>query len=114
MQTYFSETPHVKGGSGKAVEALHCFSALTNGRKMLAASAPGVQNFACLNGLRVISTTWVIMGHTYYIFSLTRVANFSAIVKVRGDSKQAMPRLIVPSSYGSNVCRTFSNGISRR
>jgi len=71
-------------GCGGAVRVLHCFSALSNGRKLLAAGPPsGSTNFACLSGIRVISTMWVVMGHTYYILSLTRVANLSAILKVQ-------------------------------
>ena len=84
VQTYFKVPTPAKSGSrsGRAVEALHCFSALSNGRKLLAPTAATSQNFACLNGIRVISTTWVVMGHTYYALSFARVTNLPALAKV--------------------------------
>ena len=42
---------------------LLCFSVITNGEKILnTKQAPG--NIAAINGIRTISTTWVILGHT--------------------------------------------------
>ena len=48
--------------SGPAVKVLHCFSALNNGRKLLSTAAPP-GSFTCLHGIRVLSATWVVMGH---------------------------------------------------
>ena len=43
-----------------------CFSALTNGRKLLTVQSGGSHsNLAALNGIRVISMFWVILGHTH-------------------------------------------------
>ena len=42
---------------------LLCFSVITNGEKILnTKQAQG--NIAAINGIRTISTTWVILGHT--------------------------------------------------
>ena len=42
---------------------LLCFSVIANGEKILnTKQAPG--NIAAINGIRTISTTWVILGHT--------------------------------------------------
>ena len=48
------------------VKFLLCFSAYTNGSKLFSTSNTP-QNIDCINGLRVLSMGWVIMGHTYYI-----------------------------------------------
>ena len=50
-----------------------CFSALTNGRKLLTVQAAGPHsNLAALNGIRVLSMFWVILGHSHlFIMSYT-------------------------------------------
>jgi len=50
--------------SGLPVRALHSFSALNNSRKLLATKATA-ENFGCLNGMRVLSTAWVVIGHCF-------------------------------------------------
>jgi hypothetical protein len=45
--------------------ALHCFSAINNGRKLLSTKSSGSDNLSCVHGIRFLSTTWVIMGHTW-------------------------------------------------
>ncbi|XP_059352860.1 nose resistant to fluoxetine protein 6-like isoform X2 [Daphnia carinata] len=49
-----------------SLQALHCFSMLTNGRKLLSTKSIVVDNLACLNGMRVLSTTWIVLYHSYY------------------------------------------------
>jgi len=65
---------------GIAVRALHCFSALNNSRKLLATTKSS-ENFGCVNGIRVISTTWVVMGHSYYVLVLASYSNISGAAK---------------------------------
>lgn len=62
---------------GIAVNVLHCFSALNNGRKLLSMKVnPGGGTLTCLNGMRVLSTLWVVIGHTWtYISIYTHNAN---------------------------------------
>lgn len=58
----FLKNPVDASKSSTAIKTLHCFSALNNSRKiLLTAYTPG--SFTCLHGIRVLSTTWVVMGH---------------------------------------------------
>lgn len=52
---------------GLFLRALHCFSAINNGRKLLSTKT-GAGNLGCLNGIRVMSTFWVVMGHSLLNF----------------------------------------------
>lgn len=51
---------------GKLVTGLHCFSLFNNGRKLLSmkVSSRGT-NLGCIHGIRVLSTLWVVIGHTW-------------------------------------------------
>lgn len=50
---------------GLSVRVLHCFSSLNCGRKLLSTDVKSSENLNCLNGIRVLSTTWVVMGHSF-------------------------------------------------
>lgn len=51
---------------GKVFTVLHCFSALNNGRKLLSMKVnAGGRTLGCLNGMRVLSTLWVVIGHAW-------------------------------------------------
>ncbi len=55
---------------GAAISALHCFSALNNGRKILSmkvTSSASADNLGCVHGLRFFSTCWVVLGHVWVI-----------------------------------------------
>ncbi|XP_071955722.1 nose resistant to fluoxetine protein 6-like [Antedon mediterranea] len=58
---------------GCLVKFLLCFSLLTNGRKILN-TKQGEGSISCLNGIRVISLTWVILGHSY-VFPFQLISN---------------------------------------
>lgn len=48
-------------------DVLHCFSALSNGRKLLSLSGgsdSSSDNLSCLNGIRFVTTFWLICVHT--------------------------------------------------
>ena len=88
-----------------AVRYLHCFSVINNGKKLLSTKAPP-GNLACLNGLRkiwikkwtnfvfgkylirwfsfvgVLSTTWVVMGHSYSMDTLHTMYNLNQLYNV--------------------------------
>ncbi len=54
---------------------LLCFSAVSNGEKILSVkNTPG--SLTCLNGIRVLSMGWVILGHTFSF--LVAVAGIAA------------------------------------
>jgi hypothetical protein len=70
---------------GKALSALHCFSALSNGRKILSmkvTSSSSNDNFGCIHGIRFFSTVWVVVGHTW-IIGAYKTMNPRAVKTVR-------------------------------
>ena len=52
---------------------LLCFSMITNGKKILSL-APATDNVGCINGIRFLSLTWVILGHVFAFF-LAAISN---------------------------------------
>ena len=50
---------------GLTMKSLQCFSMLTNGRKLLSTKSVAVGNLSCLYGIRVLSTTWIVLCHIY-------------------------------------------------
>ena len=67
------------------VTVLHCFSALSNGRKLLSLkpAATGSDNLSCLHGIRFLSTCWVVLGHTWFKSATSNVANPKMVVQVK-------------------------------
>ncbi len=66
------------------VSALHCFSALTNGRKLLSMKSGknSKTNLACVHGVRVLSTCWVVIGHTWIIGAASNSVNPNMVTQV--------------------------------
>lgn len=64
-----------------AVRVIHCFSVLSNGRKLLSTKS-SAESFSCLHGIRVLSTTWVIMAHTYLIAAQFLPYNLYMVIQV--------------------------------
>ncbi|XP_071492150.1 nose resistant to fluoxetine protein 6-like [Diadema antillarum] len=58
-----NEKPQIRLGWAVLDGTMMSFSAVTNGRKLLSAKK-AAGNMAVLNGLRVISMFWIILGHT--------------------------------------------------
>ena len=75
VRMYF-DSPIDPNDETMAVRVLHCFSVINNSRKLLATTSSS-DNLACVHGIRVLSTIWVVMGHSYYelqyILSVTAV-----------------------------------------
>ena len=42
-----------------------CFSAYTNGKHLMSTKSVGTDHLDCLNGIRFISMTWVVLGHSF-------------------------------------------------
>ncbi|XP_071944609.1 O-acyltransferase like protein-like [Antedon mediterranea] len=59
---------------------LLCFSVLTNGRKVLKVSSNSTK-LDCLNGIRVLSMWWVILGHSAS-FIFPRIDNFGGVYRM--------------------------------
>ena len=64
------------------VRAWHCFSALNNGRKLLSTTTSSSDNLGCVHGFRFLSTTWVILGHTWVQEQFTANYTFYKMVQV--------------------------------
>ena len=63
---FYLKIATVDAKSGAAVRALRCFSAISNARKILSTrSTPG--SFTCLHGMRVLSTSWVLLFHWWFV-----------------------------------------------
>lgn len=58
-------------------EPLMAFSAARNTGKLL--TPPPVTNTSALNGIRVLSMLWVIMGHTWFFTMMLPLLNFSSV-----------------------------------
>lgn len=69
---------------GGIVTMLHCFSALNNGRKLLSLkpASSGSDNLSCLHGIRVLSTCWVVLGHTWLKNATSNVLNPKMVLQV--------------------------------
>ena len=50
---------------GLAVSALHCFSALANGRQIFSTKVSSTDNLASIHGLRFLSTCWLVVEHSW-------------------------------------------------
>ncbi|XP_067687124.1 O-acyltransferase like protein-like [Haliotis asinina] len=59
---------------------LLCFSAVSNGEKILSVKRSPA-SITCLHGIRVLSIGWVILGHTY-IFTMSTAGNPKSFVKI--------------------------------
>lgn len=66
---------------------LLAFSFFTNGKKIFSCKRNKSQNvMECLNGIRVISTFWVLYGHAHALIILAPVTNLLYIKTVRLES----------------------------
>lgn len=70
---------------GKALQALNSFSMIENCRKLLSTKSAVVENLGCLNGIRVLSTAWIVLFHTYLTFNTYYVSNRFMFYQVMED-----------------------------
>ena len=54
--------------AGLGKKLLVCFSAYTNGKNLLSTASFGSGHLDCLNGIRFISMSWVVIGHCFLLF----------------------------------------------
>jgi hypothetical protein len=67
---------------GKLLSALHCFSILNNGRKILSMRvAASSDNFGCIHGIRFFSTCWVVLAHNFTL-AAGKIMNIKSITEV--------------------------------
>ncbi len=78
----FHKNPFDSTTDGTVVSYLHCFSFLNNGRKLLSMkSAPGGGSLNCIHGIRVLSTFWVVIGHTWSNGPFVAAHNVNAVME---------------------------------
>lgn len=78
----FHKIPFDPKIDGNVVNYLHCFSFLNNGRKLLSMkSPPGGGNLNCIHGIRVLSTFWVVIGHTWSNGPFVAAHNVNAVME---------------------------------
>lgn len=81
---------------GKLLSALHCFSTLSNGRKILSmkvSASSAKDNFGCIHGIRFFSTCWVVLGHSWSLMPY----------------KTMNPKAVLTDAYGLGM-QTIVNG----
>ena len=63
-----------------------CFSMYTNGKRLLSTESAGKDHLDCLNGIRFISMTWVVLGHSFFMILSGAVRNGGILMEVMSGS----------------------------
>lgn len=67
----------------RTLELLKVFSIWTNGRSLFSVAQRSTNHMEFLNGMRVLSITWVIVGHSYMMGASSPNINTISILDVR-------------------------------
>jgi hypothetical protein len=67
--------------TGLGVRLLLCFSWYTNGKKLLS-TAKSEGNIDCIYGIRFLSIAWIVLGHSFYVVTLSPWDNPFAVFDV--------------------------------
>ncbi|GFS14760.1 nose resistant to fluoxetine protein 6 [Elysia marginata] len=89
----------------KLIRLLMCFSAKTNVPKLLETHSNGRESLDCICGMRVLTISWIVAGHTI-LFTTSRGANF--ISYVRDKAPDPGIQLLVNSTYACDTFLVFS------
>jgi hypothetical protein len=70
------------------LKSLLTFSAYTNGRHLLSTSSGGDGHLDCMNGMRFLSMTWVVLGHSFLVLMIpySALRNILIVPEVMGGS----------------------------
>ena len=92
--------------SNSFIKVLLCFSVLSNGKRVLTVRGPDKNGqkdpLSLLDGVRVMSIGWVIMGHT-----ISRYTNLAAIDNINSISDQLADFNYVPVNGAFYAVDTF-------
>ena len=68
---------------GQRIRVLNCFSALNNSRKLFSTKDDVKDSLSCLNGIRALSTLWIVFHHMT-LENIDRYGyRFNSMLKVR-------------------------------
>ena len=83
------------------------FSAYNNVRKLFD-STPSSENLGCINGIRFISMTWVVIGHTFQNFTMiTGIGFWTNILYILGENGPASTTASAAIWNADNSVDTF-------
>ncbi|XP_049515896.1 nose resistant to fluoxetine protein 6-like [Dermacentor silvarum] len=68
---------------GRLVEALASFSLVRNTRSLFSRSEHATGPLEALNGIRVISCFWIVLGHIYFLTDLSTYIRFASLTKLQ-------------------------------
>ncbi|XP_028392822.1 nose resistant to fluoxetine protein 6-like [Dendronephthya gigantea] len=94
-RTIIHDTTASKGRGGVFLDFLRCFSLVRNTTKIFSTNVPP-KVITSINGLRVISMFWVILGHTF-LFMLTSYIMANPVDLVEDTSKFSM--MVIMNGY---------------
>ncbi|KAH8033247.1 hypothetical protein HPB51_008646 [Rhipicephalus microplus] len=72
-----------RNGSCRLSEALASFSLVRNTRSLFAHSEHATGPLEALNGIRVISCFWIVLGHIYFLTDLSTYIRFASLTKLQ-------------------------------
>ena len=90
-------------------ELLLCFSLYTNGYKLLSTKQPP-GSLTSINGIRFLSMSWVILGHTFY-FSVASVGMYVGVNGCKNRNCQCLLVLTLQCYLAVNQLSTFSHSV---
>ena len=69
-------------------KSLLTFSVYTNGRHLLSTTSGGSDHLDCMNGMRFLSMTWVVMGHSFFVLMMqySALRNILVVPEIMGGS----------------------------
>ncbi|KAK3727190.1 hypothetical protein RRG08_059588 [Elysia crispata] len=89
----------------KLIRVLLCFSAKTNLPKLLETHSNGRESLDCICGMRVLTISWIIAGHTI-LFTTSRGANFISYVADKAPDPGI--QILINSTYACDTFLVFS------
>lgn len=80
---YIQDAKRTATVCGRLSEALASFSLVRNTRSLFAHSEHATGPLEALNGIRVISCFWIVLGHIYFLTDLSTYIRFASLTKLQ-------------------------------